>query len=149
MSKDKFDPAKLTPDFLAKTFRAQKDLIAKHEEIKAVLWEMMASMCFHAPLVRPCEVRNYPARGIVIIQPSHWLVYNSEDKHRVRAYAEGTLTEPSVPPRPAGFMVPTGAFYEHRDGSLDARYHCLVGKRYLGDHRTAFGVTAILSHERR
>lgn len=147
-TKDNFDPSKLTPAFLAQVFKAQQDLIAKHEQIRLTLYEMMASICYHAPVVRPCKLRFFALRGVVIEQPSHWLVFGNEDKHRVRAYAEDTLTEPSVPPRPLGFMIPTGKFHESRDGSLDAYYLCLRGKEYLGVDRTARGVYAITSYER-
>ncbi len=128
---------KLTPSFMKGILKSQFDLIAKHAEMQAKLHEMMASLCFHAPLVRPAYTRAYGRHGVIIEQPSHWLVYDISSKERVRAYADGTLGAPSVPPNPMGFMIPSGntktKMVHGVEQSSEPLFHTLAGKRYIGE----------------
>lgn len=149
---DKWDPKKLTPEFLKKIIASEFELIANHRKMEQTLYEMMASLCFHAPLARPCGVRKYGlASGCIIEQPTHWLVFDYVDRHRAHAHAMGTLDESSVLPRPIGYMIKTGNKKEiqrgNPDGGFEDLFLAMRGRQVLGEWAASRCVSEICARQ--
>ena len=125
--RDKPEYSKLTPTFLKSLLGVQIKLVENHKRTQELIWEMMAGLCVHAPLMRPCNLFDFTLKAVVIEQPTHRLIYHWQDKHKVRAHAEGTLMEEAIIPTPIAVAVRVDQPAPHVP-----LFHLIVRRDYVG-----------------
>ena len=145
------DRTKLTPKRVSDIIGSSLKLIELHERQRELMWELLAGVCYEAPIPNLCEIKRAGINAIAIKTQTYWLVYQPGAKHLVQAMVEGKMTDVMVPPRPIGVLIPSGAMktkrvYTATEGTTEHQvqlYYAVARARKLGEFDATRGMMEI------
>ncbi len=146
-----FDRTQLTPTKVKGIISSTLRLIELHRKQHELFWELIAGICYEAPLPIGCTFKRAGLHAVAIATPTYWLVYQPGAKNMVEAMIKGELSPDLVPPRPIGVLIPSGTTkmkrtYTATEGAVENQvqlYYAVAHARKLGEYDATRGMIEI------